>query len=877
MANFETVGLWQRAFGTTGQLRDDDARARLSASYRRFWSNAITLSNQIQKSVPGLTLHDERHFDALWARADQIAGTDITLNPLELFVLGGAILVHDNANSIAAFPGGMAEVATTPEWADAEANWREKEDDRALPAELPEAARDVILFDTLRAIHARRAETLTELELEVDGSRVRLLEDDNLRRHLGELIGKIAASHHWDVLSLPSQLQKRQGALADMPDSWSIRPILLALLLRCADAVQLDQSRTPDFLFGLLRLRGVSRDHWLAQNRLSTPTIDPLDPGALLFTSTRTFDSDVADAWWIAFEALQMANGELQAADAMLRDFQLPPFAVRRIRGADSPLRLAEHVRVSGWQPVPAEVKITDVAKVVGTFGGQQLYGNDYSVPLRELVQNAADAVRLRRRLEPKNSGYEGRILVKLTAYGTGRHSLIVEDDGIGMSPAVLVGPLIDFGGSYLSSVIVQQEHPGLRASAPRRIGKYGIGFFSSFMLSEEIHVSSKPFDKGIDAVRTLVFRKGIFDRPLLMEQRPADFGSMLSTRVQLLISDEKLQQMLQFPGWSGNSTHPISVEQLVGLLCPMLDVDIAVDSGSDAVLLHKRKWFEEDRREWLERILIPEGSGNPFIADAIAKHADRLRFINPENPSDGLAAILTGSAGTKTVGTLRSPMLFNKYADDFIGTLEYDPGGPKRDAGKPRAKEQMARWASEQALLIAAKAPPFPERQSYAERVCQFGGNATPLFGMPFNGEWIDLDEIVAKLISGIILIAPLKVGAHGEAQLARVRERHSGYLDNYRKGELKYRVPTLEATDSSQDKIYVVPTEDRADDVSFFGIIGRHAASRGYSFQIEGVERVDFAEYVGEASPREGLLPGKRIITSGLKMWVEPRVTSV
>jgi hypothetical protein len=105
-----------------------------------------------------------------------------------------------------------------------------------------------------------------------------------------------------------------------MPLNWTIRPVVLACLLRCADAAQLDQQRAPDFLYALLQLRGVSERHWRAQNRLATPLVDPDDPSALLFTSTRPLEERDTDAWWIAFDAIQVASRELRAADAVLRD-----------------------------------------------------------------------------------------------------------------------------------------------------------------------------------------------------------------------------------------------------------------------------------------------------------------------------------------------------------------------------------------------------------------------------------------------------------------------------------------------------------------------------------------------------------------------------
>src|SRR5689334_6037626 len=108
-----TNQLWHRAF----ELRQPGTEihlSRLQASYQRFWDNACVLAGQIQKDLPTLTIHDEVHFDSLWERASEIAGPDLLLNPLEAFILGGAILLHDAANTVAAFENGISDIEKTP-------------------------------------------------------------------------------------------------------------------------------------------------------------------------------------------------------------------------------------------------------------------------------------------------------------------------------------------------------------------------------------------------------------------------------------------------------------------------------------------------------------------------------------------------------------------------------------------------------------------------------------------------------------------------------------------------------------------------------------------------------------------------------------------
>lgn len=190
MTTFEETNIWLKTLGADNVDTKNTAQLeRLRSAYRTFWERAIVLSREIQRDVPNLTLHDESHFSALWSRADQIAGPSLTLSPLEVFVLGGAILLHDNANSLAAFDGGLAALKTTPEWKDALAEWANKNDSPIDESLLSPEASSSILFEVLRGLHAERAQTLAGLSFEVGGNTFRLIEDDQLRTHVGEIMG----------------------------------------------------------------------------------------------------------------------------------------------------------------------------------------------------------------------------------------------------------------------------------------------------------------------------------------------------------------------------------------------------------------------------------------------------------------------------------------------------------------------------------------------------------------------------------------------------------------------------------------------------------------------------------------------------------------
>ena len=94
--------------------------------------------------------------------------------------------------------------------------------------------------------------------------------------------------------------------------------------------------------------------------------------------------------------------------------------------------------------------------RVVETLGGSKLYGDKPTVALRELIQNAADAVQARRKYEKRSTDW-GLITVALLSESD-EWWLVVEDNGIGMSEHVLTGPLLDFGTSFWRSPLAMES-----------------------------------------------------------------------------------------------------------------------------------------------------------------------------------------------------------------------------------------------------------------------------------------------------------------------------------------------------------------------------------------------------------------------------------
>jgi hypothetical protein len=493
------------------------AQTRLRETLFRFRERAATLAGEIHRDLPDFTVHDITHLDALWEMADLIAGLSYPLNPLEAFALGGVFLLHDVGLGLAAYPGGRREIQQGLGWQDALSAHLRKHLGRApTPEEFasppPEVERAAVL-ERLRVLHAERAEKLA-LASWKNGTIYHLIEDPDLRLALGPLLGRIAHSHWCPVSRLASEFGTVVGALPDCPGDWTLDPLKIAILLRTADAAHLDARRAPGFLRALRRPEGVSEAHWLFQEHLLKPRVED---DRLVYTTARPFTADEADAWWLCEETLRMVDSELHQVDALLADLRRLRLRARGVAGVESPRRLRDYVKVSGWTPVDARIHVSNVASLARRLGGENLYGSDPHVPLRELIQNASDAVRARRLLEDRPDNW-GRVTVRLGRDDGGPWAE-VEDTGIGMSEAVLSGPLLDFGTTYWGSALMREEHEGLWAKGFEPTGRFGIGFFSVFMWGHRVRVTTRQYQDAQRDTRVLEFRTGLETRPLL---RPA-------------------------------------------------------------------------------------------------------------------------------------------------------------------------------------------------------------------------------------------------------------------------------------------------------------------------------------------------------------------
>ncbi|MGQ1947760.1 HD domain-containing protein [Geofilum sp. OHC36d9] len=738
MEDYKRTSIWQNTLGIKDDISNSEKIEELRSAFVSFRKNTSVLVSRISSILPGLTQHEISHLDSLWDTASLIVGENYNLNSLEGFVLGGAILIHDSALCFEAYENGQEGIRKTHQWKDAFAELQLYTNNYELD-ELKSQAD----FTALRELHAIQAESLLERSWKDpdNGQELYLLENQALRKHLGKLIGQIASSHHWDIEQIATKLSYQQNSLPNFPREWRIDPVKIACILRCADAAHLDNLRAPDFLYALIKRNGISFNHWQAQNRISKVDIDQSDPNkeTLLFTSTIDFKEDDSASWFVAYDAICLVEKEIRSCNTLLsqRDKSLT-FKVKKVKGVESPEQLSEFIKVDNWKPCSAQVHVGNIERLIDNLGGEMLYGTGsdlLGITIRELIQNSRDAIYARSFVENQ---FEGKVTIKIekTVNDT---FLIVEDNGIGMSERVLTGPLLDFGTSFWTSSLIKSEFPGLRSSGFKSIGKFGIGFYSIFMIADSVFVESRNWKDGLSEIHQLKFKEGFTLRPILKKGFIEGFHSSVSTRVKLKLKPSILSDDLMIEiktNRMGSKNFKVPFSSYLSALFAGLDVKVHFKDKDEAESkIHSPINSPDfDKNEWLSTISFLDYRILSQNKEYISKNIDRLKPIIEDSKQFGFAAISTTLSNEQnflsvsTVGGL-AHSVHNRNSDYFVGYIDFKAKSAKREVGDFAGQEtSILGWANDQLKdLLKLNLNPI-ERYSAASSLCHFKVDPTEL-----------------------------------------------------------------------------------------------------------------------------------------------------
>ena len=744
MRDFQQTKIWQKNLAQ--QLENDkyeNERNFLRVEFENFREKAKILANEISKELPQYTVHDINHIDALWDTAELIVPDNYDINPIETYVLGGAFLLHDLGMALAAYPNGIEELKKEQIWIDSVTSSLKKKLDRALTQEdikecSPEIERDAT-EKTLRLLHAKKASELATISWENDnGAKVYLIDNVELREAMGYIIGLIAYSHWWSTEQLEEKLPPTIGAISRFPSEWTVDPMKLACILRASDAVQIDDRRAPSFLRTIRKPNGISDTHWIFQEKLYQPRVEN---NRIIFTSKTPFSVEQIDAWWVCYDTLKMIDNELRDIDALLVSKKYPSLNVIGVSSVESPKRLMRLIFVENWVPIDAQICVNNVAKLVSNIGGSQLYGENHIVPLRELIQNASDAIRARRIIENEDEIY-GNIIIH---FGKDEHGtyIEVEDNGIGMSEKVLTGPLLDFGQSFWSSELMHTELPGIESKGFSSTGKYGVGFFSLFMWSQKIKIITNRFDNGRKETKILEFTNGVNTRPILRNAVESECLKNGGTKVKAWVSAEIINKILKYDSEGKGKT----ISKLIEQLCPSMDCNICVKENEQTkTIIKANDWITIPPKKLLTRLLPKHYSKeNKEYFDIMCNNLETIR------DSTGLVV------GRATISLARDWWYYQKHfasvtvggfhaneLNNILGIFIGKSVRASRDSGIPTIKsDELQTWANNQATKLSNEQISKEKQLKIFSIIRALGGTSNTLKVATAYSGIVNLDEI--------------------------------------------------------------------------------------------------------------------------------------
>lgn len=319
------------------------------------------------------------------------------------------------------------------------------------------------------------------------------------------------------------------------------------------------------------------------------------------------------------------------------------------------------------WQrTIPFKVDVAGVIHIMGSA----LYSRP-ATAIRELIQNAHDAIMRRRRTD---LGYQGRIdIIQCPELDV----LEIHDDGIGLTATEAETYLGTLGLGITG--LLKGEHPQSDRTSGNDaglIGQFGIGLFSAFMLAEEIEVISRR-DGEEQAIR---WRAGAGTDIQLSSAERGSAGT--TVRLHLL------------PHQRGWAQAPEGLESAIEQYADFLPIPIYVNRGKARVNVMQTQWFDPTpESDMLEQELAAYFDEAPL--DVIPIHTSQpvtlsgALYVSPQRTpgfsgdSDVMVTVM------RMVISQRIPDLIPAWAPFLRGVLEISSCRPTA------SREDLVRDAS--------------------------------------------------------------------------------------------------------------------------------------------------------------------------------------
>jgi hypothetical protein len=442
------------------------------------------------------TKHDISHINAMLKHLDWLIppSTQSAMTPVDWMLITLAIYFHDlgmlvTAEEFAkrmengAFTKFMAQLGSDPK----------SQDYLARARKMSEEQRERFFFqEFIRENHASRVkEWITGKHSSHWGKSTKVISDEIFKlmqpfpARFRENLGTVCESHHRPDLNKLEFYPLAQRYGNEPLEIANVQ--YAALILRTVDLIHVTKDRTPSIMYKLISFsdpKGV--EEWDKQKdafavRHAGRVFDPKDEKTHYITVSADFTEE--RPFFALTEYIAWADGEIKQTKRWSdqskeeKDGAEFWFPWDSIRG---------DLRVEGNQPLQMRFDF-DRGRLLDLLVGHAIY-NDATVAIRELLQNAIDAVRFQNHLEIKEAEALGKKAppmgrVKVTWDPKDRR-LVIEDEGTGMDLDTIKHHLLRVGSSFYDTPQFALEHRGFTP-----ISRFGIGILTCFMISDDIEI----------------------------------------------------------------------------------------------------------------------------------------------------------------------------------------------------------------------------------------------------------------------------------------------------------------------------------------------------------------------------------------------------
>jgi len=169
---------------------------------------------------------------------------------------------------------------------------------------------------------------------------------------------------------------------------------------------------------------------------------------------------------------------------------------------------------------------------------------SDHEIFLRELISNAVDATQKLKRLASVGE-YQGELgdLTIEVSYNKKAETLTVSDRGVGMTADEIkkyINQIAFSGASEFLEKFKEKEDP------KDIIGKFGLGFYSAFMVSDKVEINTLSYQDGAEAAHWECKGTTEFEiAPAVKKERGTDIILHINKDSEEFLDDNRIQGIL--------------------------------------------------------------------------------------------------------------------------------------------------------------------------------------------------------------------------------------------------------------------------------------------------------------------------------------------